>query len=74
MTGLFMRFPWGNERSTLRAQLITLALTVVLLLTLIPLFQATGAAIAVSVGLVCWSVIMAFDVYRLTGLKTWIRV
>ncbi|MEZ9421684.1 oligosaccharide flippase family protein [Vibrio breoganii] len=64
----------GNERSTLRAQFITLALTVVLLLTLIPLFQATGAAIAVSVGLVCWNVIMAFDVYRLTGLKTWIRV
>ncbi|WP_102373162.1 oligosaccharide flippase family protein [Vibrio breoganii] len=64
----------GNERSTLRAQFITLALTVVLLLTLIPLFQATGAAIAVSVGLVSWNVIMAFDVYRLTGLKTWIRV
>ncbi|MEZ8724203.1 flippase [Vibrio pomeroyi] len=63
----------GNERSTLRAQLVTLALTVILLLTLIPLFQATGAAIAVSAGLVCWNFIMAFDVYRLTGLKTWLR-
>lgn len=63
----------GNEKYTLRAQLITLVLTVGLLVGLIPPYQATGAAIAVSVGLVCWNVIMAFDVYRLTGLKTWLR-
>lgn len=63
----------GNEKRTLRAQFITLILTVILLITLIPMLQAVGAAIAVSLGLVCWNVIMAFDVYRLTGLKTWIH-
>ncbi|CAH6904365.1 Polysacc_synt_C domain-containing protein [Vibrio chagasii] len=63
----------GNEKRTLRAQFITLILTVILLGALIPMFQAVGAAIAVSLGLVCWNVIMAFDVYRLTGLKTWIH-
>ncbi|MFA0506621.1 flippase [Vibrio sp. 10N.222.54.B12] len=63
----------GNEKKTLRAQLVTLCLTVSLLVYLIPLYHATGAAIAVSVSLVCWNVIMAFDVYRLTGLKTWLR-
>ena len=59
----------GNEKRTLRAQFITLILTVILLVALIPMFEAVGAAIAVSLGLICWNVIMAFDVYRLTGLK-----
>ncbi|MGO2498691.1 MAG: flippase [Vibrio litoralis] len=62
----------GNERATLRAQLITLCIMIALLFVLIPLYQGVGAAIAVSIGLVTWNVIMAFDVYRLTGLKTWI--
>lgn len=64
----------GNEKRSLRAQLITLCLTVSLLFILIPLYQAIGAALAVSIGLICWNVIMAFDVYRLTGLKTWIHL
>ncbi|CAH6794525.1 Polysacc_synt_C domain-containing protein [Vibrio chagasii] len=63
----------GNEKFTLRAQVITLTLTIGLLNILIPLYQAIGAAISVSVGLVFWNVIMAFYVYRLTGLKTWLR-
>lgn len=63
----------GNETRALRAQLITLILTVTFLLILIPIFQAIGAAVAITLGLVCWNVIMAIDVYRLTGLKTWIH-
>jgi O-antigen/teichoic acid export membrane protein len=64
----------GNERYALRAQIINLVLTVGLLAVLVPMYQATGAAIAVSIGLVFWNLLMAFDVYRLTGLKTWIRL
>ena len=63
----------GYEKQALRAQVITILLTITLLIILIPIFQATGAAIAVSLGLICWNFIMAFDVYRLTGLKTWIH-
>ncbi|GAM63350.1 hypothetical protein JCM19232_1497 [Vibrio ishigakensis] len=63
----------GNEKRTLRAQVITIIVTVILLSILIPFFEATGAAISVSIGLAVWNFIMAYDVYRLTGLKTWIH-
>ncbi len=63
----------GNEKYTLKAQLITLLITVLLLCLLIPKFQAVGAAVAVSCGLIVWNLIMAYDVYKLTKLKTWIR-
>ncbi|CAH7063392.1 Polysacc_synt_C domain-containing protein [Vibrio chagasii] len=63
----------GNEKYTLKAQILTLILTLILLISLIPLYQETGAAIAVSISLVFWNIIMALNVYRLTGLKTWLR-
>lgn len=63
----------GNERFALRAQVVNLILTIILLVILVPLYQGVGAAIAISTGLICWNVLMACDVYRLTGLKTWLR-
>ncbi|MEZ8612216.1 oligosaccharide flippase family protein [Vibrio sp. 10N.239.311.D11] len=63
----------GNENYTLRTQLVTLFLTITLLVIFIPIYNAIGAAIAVSTSLICWNLIMAFNVYRLTGLKTWLR-
>ncbi|WP_272159105.1 polysaccharide biosynthesis C-terminal domain-containing protein, partial [Vibrio algivorus] len=62
----------GNERASLKAQGITLVITTTLLCTLVPFYQEIGAAVAISIGLVSWNIIMAFDVYRLTGLKTWL--
>lgn len=61
----------GNENSALKALLITLGINVASLLILVPLYGAIGAAIAVSLGLVCWNVLMAIDVWRYTKLKTW---
>ncbi len=63
----------GNERYSLKALLITLSITILLLFLLIPRFQAVGAAVAVSCSLIIWNLIMAYDVYKLTKLKTWIR-
>ncbi len=62
----------NNEKYTLRTLLITLCTSILLLLVLIPAYSATGAAIAVSIGLIVWNVLMAIDLYRLTGLKTWL--
>jgi O-antigen/teichoic acid export membrane protein len=63
----------GNERSTLKSLALTLLLNLTLLATLVPLNGAIGAAISVSVSLVCWNILMAIDVWKLTKLKTWIR-
>lgn len=62
----------GNEKSTLRALAITLVLNIILLAVLIPPYKDVGAAIAVCASMICWNAIMAFDAYRLTGLKTWL--
>jgi O-antigen/teichoic acid export membrane protein len=58
-----------NEKYSLRALLISLFISVLLLLVLIPIYSAIGAAIAVSAGMIIWNLLLAIDVYRLTGLK-----
>lgn len=63
-----------NEKYALRSLLITLFISVVLLVILIPSYSAIGAAIAVSIGLIIWNVLMAIDVYKITKLKTWIKI
>ncbi|WP_024605749.1 MULTISPECIES: flippase [unclassified Pseudoalteromonas] len=62
-----------NEKSALKSLYVTLILNLVLLAVLVPLYGGVGAAIAVSLSLVCWNVLMAVDVWRLTGLKPWLR-
>ncbi len=64
----------GNEKSTLRAVSITIVLNIILLSILIPPFKDLGAAIAVCISMICWNLIMAFDAYRLTKLKTWLPI
>ncbi|MEG3755099.1 flippase [Psychromonas arctica] len=70
--GLVMNMT-GHERRTLRTDLIVLFVSLVLLISLIPLYGAMGAAITVTIAMIVWNIIMAIDVYRLTGLKTWLR-
>jgi O-antigen/teichoic acid export membrane protein len=62
----------GNEKHSLKALTITLLINVVLLLILVPEYKAIGAAIAVSISLVLWNILMSIDVYRVTKLKTWL--
>jgi len=61
-----------NEKYSLRALLTSLVISILLLLVLIPIYSAIGAAIAVSAGLIIWNLLLAIDVYRLTGLKTYL--
>ncbi|NAZ70744.1 flippase [Vibrio toranzoniae] len=63
----------GYEKRALRTLLITIIITIALLCILIPLYQDVGAAIAASVSLIVWNVIMAWEVYRTSGLVCWIR-
>lgn len=62
----------NNEKYSLRALLISLFISVLLLLVLIPIYSAMGAAVAVSAGLIIWNILLAIDVYRLTGMKTYL--
>lgn len=63
----------GNEKYALKAQLLTTCIVLLLLMFLVPDHHGLGATIAVSTGMIIWNFIMVFDVYRLTGLKTWIH-
>jgi O-antigen/teichoic acid export membrane protein len=63
----------NNVKYCLRSLLITLFISVILLIVLIPRYSAIVAAIAVSIGLIIWNVLMAIDVWKLTKLKTWIK-
>lgn len=62
----------NNESSSLRSLIIALLISITLLLILIPKYSALGSAISVSISLIVWNILMSFDVYRLTGLKTWV--
>jgi O-antigen/teichoic acid export membrane protein len=64
----------GNEKRALKSLSMTLILNLILLAVLIPLFGSIGAAIAISVSLACWNILMAIDVWSHTKLKTWISI
>ncbi len=63
----------GQERRALKSLLITLIITFVLLVTLIPLYQSIGAATAVSFSIIIWNILMAWDVHSVSKLKCWIK-
>ena len=59
----------GNERVTLYSSLWSLAANVVLNVTLIPIWGATGAAVATAVSLLVWSVFLSLALKSRTGLR-----
>jgi O-antigen/teichoic acid export membrane protein len=62
----------GNEKKAIRTLIIGLALTVLLLIILIPVYGALGAVIATTCTMFFLNIVMAIDVYKITGLKTWL--
>jgi len=62
----------GNESKALKVLIVTLILNILLLFTLIPQYGSLGAAVAISVSLSCWNLMMAFEVCNQTKLKTWL--
>jgi O-antigen/teichoic acid export membrane protein len=63
----------GNEKRSLKALFITLILNLILFVILIPVYGGIGAAVAVSVSLICLNVLMSLDVWHKIQLKTWIK-
>ncbi|MCW4442354.1 oligosaccharide flippase family protein [Vibrio splendidus] len=63
----------NKEGVVLKSMFITLIITISLLVMLVPIFQDVGAAIAVSMGLIIWNVMMSYELYRLTKIKSWLK-
>lgn len=62
----------GNETSTIFGSVAGLVLNVLLGVLLIPTFGAVGAAIAFSVSIITWNLILAIMVKRKLGLVCWL--
>jgi len=60
----------GNERYTLTSQLIGLFAISIFSVALIPVYGATGGAIATSIGLVSWNLFLYFKAWRITSIDT----
>ncbi|WP_052319171.1 flippase [Vibrio sinaloensis] len=63
----------GNESKSLRALFATLLINTFSLAILVPIYGSTGAAVSVSISMIFWNLLMAYEVYKITGLKTWLR-
>jgi O-antigen/teichoic acid export membrane protein len=66
--GLFLSMS-GHERDTLLGQFIALTVNVLVAVVLIPPFGATGAAVAASLGLVTWNLVLAAKVVSRLHLR-----
>ncbi len=59
----------GHERMSLTGQLAGLVATLVLAIILVPKYQQLGAALAATVGLVVWNLVMAVAVFRRVKIR-----
>lgn len=60
----------GNERHTLTGQLLGLGSITAISAALIPVYGATGGAVATSIGLVSWNLFLYFKAWRITSIDT----
>lgn len=63
----------NNEHSALKIIIFSLIVNILLMIILIPLYGAIGAAISVSICMVIWNALMAYQVKKITNLKTWLN-
>lgn len=66
--GMFLTMS-GYERDTIEGQIIALVINASVAIALIPLFGATGAALAVTIGLLVWNIILAIKFARRLQLR-----
>jgi len=64
----------NNEKKALKSLVISLTINIILLVFLIPIYLDIGAAIATSITMIVWNILMAKEVKFLTGLKTWFSI
>ena len=60
----------GREVDTLRGQGIALVVTVLACAALIPFYDAVGAALGMSIGLLAWNIILARQVFQHLGIRS----
>ncbi|MBM7333634.1 polysaccharide biosynthesis C-terminal domain-containing protein [Alloalcanivorax marinus] len=60
----------GHERDTLVGQSLSLIVSMLLCVILIPIFGAVGAATGVSIGLITWNILLMFSVSKRLGIKS----
>lgn len=63
----------NHERSALKYMMIVFITNIALLSIFVPIYSYIGAAIATSCSLITMKLIMSYKVYKLTGLKTYLR-
>lgn len=63
----------NNEKKAIPILFLALLINILLLVFLIPIYKDIGAAIATSISMVVWNLLMSSKVKELTGLKTWLR-
>lgn len=63
----------GNENSALKILTFSLVVSISLMIILIPEYGEKGAAFAISISMVVWNVLMAYNVKKITNLKTWLQ-
>jgi O-antigen/teichoic acid export membrane protein len=59
----------GYEKDTLLGQVIALITSVTISLVLVPIYGATGAALAVAFGTIVWNGVLAIQVFRRIGIR-----
>lgn len=62
----------GNEKEALKFLLFSLIINIILLLLLVPMYSFLGAAIASSISMTVWNLLMARAVLRKTKLISWL--
>ena len=60
----------GYERETLKGQILSVVINLILCLSLVPFWGAIGSAIAVAVGLISWNTLLFYMVKRRIGIKS----
>lgn len=66
--GMFLTMS-GYEKDTLQGQILALVVNASVSVALIPLFGAVGAALAVSIGLLAWNIILALKFIKRLDLR-----
>ncbi|MEZ8225881.1 oligosaccharide flippase family protein [Vibrio splendidus] len=63
----------GHEGKSLKSVLVSLFVSLILYILILPIYGGLGASIVVSICLVLLNILMVFDVVKSSGLKTWLR-
>lgn len=60
----------GHEKETAKGLIYSVVTNIVLNVTLVPIYGAEGAAIATSISLALWNIILYRKVYKILGIKS----